>query len=136
MGEEEPRSITSASAKEDLVFQEMYKERTGAKSTKPRGQGYMSDPNRNQLLQERLFQERLEKFKEQEREFQQKVKEQLAKQEAKNEAEKEQLKASIRQKLMQEFQIMLAQNHRKPIVYDEDKLLLSYVEYFVAPFVS
>jgi phosphopantothenoylcysteine synthetase/decarboxylase len=119
MGEHEPRSVTSANGKEDHVFQETYRETIGSKSTKSRGHGYLSNPNRNQhLLQERLFQERLERLEERECEFQQKVKEQLEKQEAEKEAEKEQLKASIRQELLQELQTMIAQpNHHTVFEY-------------------
>ena len=54
LGEEESRSATIASAKEALLFQEAYKETTGTKSTKVHGHGYLSNPSKNQLLQERI----------------------------------------------------------------------------------
>lgn len=94
-------------AEEDLILQETYKETTGAKSTKSRGHGYMSNPNKNQLLEE--------KFLEQGRELV-RLKEQLAQQAAQKEAEKEQLAASIRASVMQEVQAMMAQNHNQGIL--------------------
>lgn len=109
LGDGEPRSITSTTAKEDHVFQAMYKETTGAKSSKVRGHGYLSNPNKNQLLQER--------FEEQEREVQ-RLKEQLAKEAADKQAEMEEFKATIRQELMQEFQTLIAQNQKQALVQE------------------
>lgn len=103
-GTEESRHDT---AKEDQVLQETYKETTGAKSSKSRGHGYMNNPNKNQLLQQR--------FVEQEREIV-RLKEHLAQQEAQKEAEKAQLAASIRASVMQEVQAMMAQNINQGIL--------------------
>ena len=103
--EEEPTSHTSHALKEDQVFQQTYKDTTGAKYTRPRGHGYMSNPKGKQkLLEDRMFQERLNRLEEQERQMQEK----MQKHEAEKAAEREQLKAALRQELMGEFQSMLA----------------------------
>ncbi|TVU10813.1 hypothetical protein EJB05_44365 [Eragrostis curvula] len=109
LGEEESRSTIFTTVKEDLVFQEAYKETTGTKSTKLHGHGYSSNPSKNQLLQK--------KIEEQAREIQ-KLKEQLAKKAADKEAEKEQLKASIKAQLMEEFQTLIARNTRQPLIQE------------------
>ena len=101
LGQEESRHVT---AKENLVFQEAYMETTGAKSTKSRGHGYRSNPNKTQMLQRRVL--------EQERELL-RLKEQLAKQAADKEAEKEQFISSIKESLMQEVKAMVAQNQKQ-----------------------
>ncbi|TVU08750.1 hypothetical protein EJB05_42162, partial [Eragrostis curvula] len=98
-GEQESRCTSVPTAKEDLVFQDAYKETTGTKSTKSHGKGYLSNPTKNQLLKERI--------KEQEREVQI-LKEQLAKAAADKEADKASLKAEI----MEEMKAMMTQNMR------------------------
>ncbi|TVU49668.1 hypothetical protein EJB05_00994, partial [Eragrostis curvula] len=99
-GEQESRCTSVPTAKEDLVFQDAYKETTGTKSTKSHGKGYLSNPTKNQLLKERI--------KEQEREVQI-LKEQLAKAAADKEADKASLKAEI----MEEMKAMMTQNMRQ-----------------------
>lgn len=100
-----PTSRASRVAKEDQVFQEVYRQTTGVKYSRSRGHGYMSNPKRKQkLLEERMFQERLERLEQQERQMQ----EMMRKNEAEKEAEREQLKAAIREELMGEVQTMMA----------------------------
>ncbi|TVU24746.1 hypothetical protein EJB05_27200 [Eragrostis curvula] len=60
-GEQESRCTSVLPAKEDLAFQEAYKETTRTKLTKSHGHGYLANPTKNQLLKERI--------KEQEREL-------------------------------------------------------------------
>ena len=100
-GQEESTHDTS---KENLVFQEAYMETTGAKSTKSRGHGYMSNPNKTQMLQQRVLEQEHELLR---------LKEQLAKQLADKEAEKEQFISSIRESVMQEVKAMVAQNQKQ-----------------------
>ncbi|RLM75511.1 uncharacterized protein C2845_PM15G03540 [Panicum miliaceum] len=88
--EEDPTSDTCGPAKDDQVFQQTYKETTGANYTRSRGHCYLSNPKgKQQILQERMIQERLERLKEQEPEL-------------------EQLKAALRQELMGEFETVMA----------------------------
>ncbi|TVU02203.1 hypothetical protein EJB05_52299 [Eragrostis curvula] len=104
-GEQESRCTSVPTAKEDLAFQEAYKETTGTKSTKSHGHGYLSNTTKNQLLKERI--------KEQEREVQI-LKEQLAKAAADKEADKASLKAEI----MEEIKAMMAQDMRQELTHE------------------
>ncbi|TVU00598.1 hypothetical protein EJB05_53961, partial [Eragrostis curvula] len=103
-GEQESRCTSVPTAKEDLAFQEAYKETTGTKSTKSHGHGYLANPTKNQLLKERI--------KEQEREVQI-LKEQLAKAAADKEADKASLKAEMKALIMEEMKAMMTQNMRQ-----------------------
>lgn len=104
--DQEGTSNTSSAAKEEQIFQETYKETTGAKGTKSRGVGYLANQKREKVLQERMIQNRLQILEDRERELNEK----LQRHEQDKEAEKEALKASIRQELMGEFQALMAQN--------------------------
>ncbi|TVU49818.1 hypothetical protein EJB05_01156, partial [Eragrostis curvula] len=103
-GEQESRCSAVPTAKEDIAFQEAYKETTGTKSTKSHGHGYLANPTKNQLLKERI--------KEQEREVRI-LKEQLAKAAADKEADKASLKTEMKALIMEEMKAMLAQNMRQ-----------------------
>jgi predicted house-cleaning noncanonical NTP pyrophosphatase (MazG superfamily) len=110
VGEEESGSNTAAPVKIDLVFQQTYKETTGSKSSKLCGHGYLSNPNKTKLLQDKIEEQgrvvdRLRAF--------------IADDAANKEAEKEQLKAALRAELMEEFATMMAQNNAKAAVLAE-----------------
>ncbi|TVU06672.1 hypothetical protein EJB05_49896 [Eragrostis curvula] len=108
-GEQESRCTLVPTAKEDLAFQEAYKETTGTKSTKSHGHGYLTNPTKNQLLKERI--------KEQEREVQI-LKEQLAKAAADKEADKASLKAEMKALIMEEMKAMMTQNMRQELTHE------------------
>ncbi|KAL6890181.1 hypothetical protein ACP4OV_008944 [Aristida adscensionis] len=110
LGEVEPTNVTSVAAEEDHAFQETYRETIGAKSTKSRVHGYLSDQTTSKQLQERLLRERLERLEQREREFEQRQKEELAKKEAEKEVDRE---------LRAEFQIVFALNHQQPLLHEQ-----------------
>ena len=113
-------SDTSAAAKEEAIFQETYKETTGAKATKSRGVGYLANQKRQKVLQEQMIQQRLQMLEQKERDLNEK----LARHDKEKEAEREALKASLRQELMGEFQLLIAQNRQ---ALPNEVTLLKYI---------